>query len=291
MKFELKPFNRNVSDKDFLSDLKRVASELKLDSLSVDEYDKNGKYHPSTIQRRFGSWSKALTQAGLQIRKYSKLTKSELLEDLKKTANSFNKKRITADEYQSLGKYALSPFTRVFGSWAQALEEAGLEKTKTTGIADEEYFKNIEEIWIKLGKQPKYVEIQKPFSKYSAGAYEQRFGSWRKALEVFIEFVNHGENESSKKEEKIESLPLEKLDTEAQTTKHKTNRNINWRLRFIVMKRDNFKCKKCGRSPATDPLIILHVDHKTAWANDGETVLENLETLCSKCNIGKSNLE
>ena len=98
MKFELKPFNRNVSDKDFLSDLKRVASELKLDSLSVDEYDKNGKYHPSTIQRRFGSWSKALTQAGLQIRKYSKLTKSELLEDLKKTANSFNKKRITADE-------------------------------------------------------------------------------------------------------------------------------------------------------------------------------------------------
>ena len=135
------------------------------------------------------------------------------------------------------------------------------------------------------------MEIQKPFSKYSAGAYEQRFGSWRKALEAFIEFVNHGENESSKKEEKIESLPLEKLDTEAQTTKHKTNRNINWRLRFIVMKRDNFKCKKCGRSPATDPLIILHVDHKTAWANDGETVLENLETLCSKCNIGKSNLE
>jgi len=33
------------------------------------------------------------------------------------------------------------------------------------------------------------------------------------------------------------------------------------------------------------------VDHKKAWANGGETVLENLETLCSKCNIGKSDLE
>jgi len=57
------------------------------------------------------------------------------------------------------------------------------------------------------------------------------------------------------------------------------------------MRRDNFKCKKCGRSPATDPKVILHVDHKKAWTNGGETVLENLETLCSKCNIGKSDLE
>lgn len=56
------------------------------------------------------------------------------------------------------------------------------------------------------------------------------------------------------------------------------------------MRCDNFKCKNCGRSPATDPTIILHVDHKTAWANGGETVLENLQTLCSVCNIGKSDL-
>ena len=76
-----------------------------------------------------------------------------------------------------------------------------------------------------------------------------------------------------------------------QEKKHKTKREINWRLRFIIMKRDNFKCKDCGRSPATDQSIILHVDHKKAWAKGGETVLENLETLCSKCNIGKSDLE
>jgi len=32
--------------------------------------------------------------------------------------------------------------------------------------------------------------MQKPLSKYSAGAYEYRFGTWRKALEGFIEYVN-----------------------------------------------------------------------------------------------------
>jgi len=72
--------------------------------------------------------------------------------------------------------------------------------------------------------------------------------------------------------------------------RHKTKRNVNWRLRFIVMKRDNFKCKNCGRSPAKNPEIELHIDHVKAWAEGGETVLDNLQTLCSVCNIGKSDL-
>ena len=57
------------------------------------------------------------------------------------------------------------------------------------------------------------------------------------------------------------------------------------------MKRDNFKCQKCGRSPSFDPKVQLHVDHILAWTKGGETELQNLETLCMECNIGKSNLD
>ncbi len=290
MKFELKPYNRNTSNEDLLSDLKKVVSELKLDSLSIEEYSKNGKYHPSTLQRRFGSWTKALRLAGLQIRKNPKINTDELLDDLKRVANVLGKKSVTQNEYKSLGKYDSAPLVRNFGSWFKALQSAGLERTRTLGITNEEYFKNLEEIWTKLGRQPNYAEIQKPFSKYSAGAYEYKFGSWHKALEAFIEYINGGKDIQPEQIGEIEPSS-EKVDTEVLGNKHKTNRNINWRLRFIVLKRDNFKCKKCGRSPATDPTIILQVDHKTAWTNGGETVLENLETLCSECNIGKSNLE
>ena len=56
------------------------------------------------------------------------------------------------------------------------------------------------------------------------------------------------------------------------------------------MHRDNFKCCKCGKSPAKDPSVELHVDHIIPWAKGGETVLENLQTLCSDCNLGKSDL-
>ncbi|MBA3804703.1 MAG: HNH endonuclease, partial [Acidobacteria bacterium] len=36
--------------------------------------------------------------------------------------------------------------------------------------------------------------------------------------------------------------------------------------------------------------VALHVDHIRPWSKDGETLLENLQTLCSECNLGKSNV-
>ena len=70
---------------------------------------------------------------------------------------------------------------------------------------------------------------------------------------------------------------------------HKTKREIGLQLRFKVFKRDNFKCCICGASPAKDPTVELHVYHIIPWSKGGETTLDNLQTLCSKCNIGKSD--
>lgn len=212
------------------------------------------------------------------------ITDEELVADLKRIAFELNKKAISRADNDERGKYNTSTYIRRFGSWFNSLEIAGLEKTRTPmNLSEEDLFQNIEEIWIKLSRQPRYVEVQKPLSKYHAGTYENHFGTWRKALEKFVAYVNNEENTSF--EEAIKNLEIE------PGTRHKTPRTINWRIRFVVMKRDNFKCKNCGRSPATDPSIILHVDHIKAWANGGETVLENLQTLCSVCNIGKSDLE
>jgi 5-methylcytosine-specific restriction endonuclease McrA len=56
------------------------------------------------------------------------------------------------------------------------------------------------------------------------------------------------------------------------------------------MKRDNFSCRACGASPASEPGLTLHVDHIVAWSRGGETVDDNLQTLCEPCNLGKSNV-
>lgn len=213
------------------------------------------------------------------------ITDDELINELKRLAIELNKNTISIAENNEKWKYGTTTYIRKFGSWFKALEKAWLEKTRTqTNTPNEELFRNLEEVWAKLGRQPKYAEIQKPISKYYVGTYENRFWTWRKALEAFVSYINN---------EWVNELSIfsEVERKEVINSKHKTSRTINWRLRFIVMKNDNFKCKMCGRNPAMDPSIVLHVDHVKAWANWGETVLENLQTLCSVCNIGKSDLE
>ena len=69
---------------------------------------------------------------------------------------------------------------------------------------------------------------------------------------------------------------------------HKTPREPSKSLRFDVFKRDGYKCVICGRSPVTHS-VDLHVDHIKPYSLGGETFLENLQTLCSDCNLGKSN--
>lgn len=68
---------------------------------------------------------------------------------------------------------------------------------------------------------------------------------------------------------------------------HKTQRTPSTKLRYDVLKRDNFKCCACGASPAKNPNVTLHVDHIVPWSKGGETKIDNLQTLCSECNHGK----
>ena len=55
--------------------------------------------------------------------------------------------------------------------------------------------------------------------------------------------------------------------------------------RYKVIKRDGYRCRACGF--AVQDGAHLHVDHIIAIANGGETVMKNLQTLCTVCNLGK----
>ena len=77
--------------------------------------------------------------------------------------------------------------------------------------------------------------------------------------------------------------------TRTRKAQNNSSRTISAKLRYEVLKRDNFKCCACGASPAKDPSVELHIDHIIPWSKGGKTELANLQTLCSKCNLGKSN--
>jgi hypothetical protein len=57
--------------------------------------------------------------------------------------------------------------------------------------------------------------------------------------------------------------------------------------RWRVFQRDGWKCVSCGRGSEDD--VILHVDHIVPRSKGGKDELDNYQTLCHLCNIGKSN--
>ncbi|MDY4655952.1 MAG: HNH endonuclease [Eubacteriales bacterium] len=294
MKYELDEYHRGVSDEELIKDVKRVSYILNGRSVTTSEYDKNGKYHHTTYYRRFGSWKKVLALAELTITsKNFNITDDDYISDLKRVALITNKSTVLISEYKELGKHSPNKLSKRFGGWNSALKAASLEPTGyNQKVTDLDLFQDIENTWIYLGHQPKTANIKGGISKYGMTTYIRHFGSWRNALEAFIKYVNQSVDDTINfsSNSDAEELFKEYSDPDGLQFVHKTKRDINLRIRFIVLKRDNFKCCVCGASPAKDPSVELHVDHIIPWSKGGETVLENLQTLCSKCNLGKSDL-
>ena len=211
------------------------------------------------------------------VEQHRNISYDELIKDLKEVALKLGKDKVTTRQYETLGKYNYKTLINKFGSWNKSLERAGLSITTRMNIPEEELFQNLADLWQHFGRQPKFHEIRQPLSKFSAGTYANRFGSWYNALRAFIATMNG-----------------DIIDTkETNNEKNATNnpRSINYRTRFKVMQRDDFKCQICGASPATQAGVLLHIDHIVPVAKGGQATMDNLQTLCQKCNLGKSDLD
>lgn len=203
------------------------------------------------------------------------ITDAALLEDLRRVAGELGTDYVSYDDYAAKGRCRSRVFETRFGSWNEALRQAGLSVRHQRNRPVERYFENLREVWEKLGRQPRREEMRKPLSLLSGSAYEKRFKGWRNALESFVAWVNETQDAMA---------PPANIPSAIATP-----RCPSVRLRFRVLQRDRFRCCSCGRSPATDSGVVLHVDHLVPWSRGGPTTFENLRTLCSLCNYGKSD--
>ena len=56
-------------------------------------------------------------------------------------------------------------------------------------------------------------------------------------------------------------------------------------LRRRVLKRDGYRCTRCGRSPRKVWGLRLEVHHVRPVHRGGKSVIENLRTLCRECHL------
>lgn len=63
--------------------------------------------------------------------------------------------------------------------------------------------------------------------------------------------------------------------------------NMTKELRTLVKQRDNYTCQICGKYMPDE--VGLHVDHIVPVSKGGKSTLDNLQVLCSVCNLRKSD--
>ena len=205
-------------------------------------------------------------------------TRDELLRDLKKIAEGFYQRGFSFPQYkQHGGQYSGGAFARHFGNWNNALGAVGLKPYQYQGVPAKELFKNMKMVWDCLERQPTSAEMKSPLSTYSVKTYVRTFGTWNNALERF------GHWQASKDKKILEDF------YDGKRKESQSHQAVPASLELKVWKRDNATCQKCKSSPANCPGVLMHIDHIIPRAKGGGNTLDNLQLLCARCNIRKSN--
>ena len=91
----------------------------------------------------------------------------------------------------------------------------------------------------------------------------------------------------NKKDEKIwEDHYLKEIRNKTKQKKETQRKPITASLRHEVFKRDDYTCQECGN---TRKETALEVDHIIPVSQGGTDEMDNLRTLCLRCNRDKGN--
>ena len=115
-------FKCNISNEEMITDLKRVAGIVNLESPTQESYDKYGKYHSATLCRKYGSWNNVLKFAGMKLNLNRKMSNEEMFEEIERVWIIVGKQPTATDMKSGISKYSLNSYVRRFGGWRKALE-------------------------------------------------------------------------------------------------------------------------------------------------------------------------
>lgn len=286
------------SDASLLEEIRRVAAHVGNGGLTIAKFQKLSRVGATTLRRRFGSWSAALSAAGLghlynspapatKSRTLGRtLSNEELVTELQRVASILGHSSLTAEDLNAHAIVGPATFRNRFGSLKAAFRAAGLsESAHGKRYSDEECFENLLRVWTHIGRPPLYREMSSLPSTVGGKAYVKRWGTWNKALHAFANRVNADDRAANPPQLSVAPAHVTR---QSAALKPEDRHDIPLGLRWKVLSRDRFRCVVCGVSPATSLECKLHVDHIVPFSKGGKTIVENLRSLCATCNIGKA---
>lgn len=108
-----------------------------------------------------------------------------------------------------------------------------------------------------------------------------------------FQYISAGGNSSMRVDIKFDLENLEKfiefLNEEIKWVKSVKGQRalMTPKLREFIKERDNYTCRICHNSTEKEPNLLLEIDHIVPISMGGKTEVNNLQTLCWKCNRSK----
>jgi len=142
--------------------------------------EREGEFGWATYKTAFGSWNNALREAGVEVSNRISIPKSELIEELESIEAQLGRtpSRHEMDQY---GQFDSTTFASTFGTWNEALREAGFEPNERKEIPRSELIDAINRLEDELGRTPIRSDMNKK-GEFSGSVYRHRFGSWNNAI-------------------------------------------------------------------------------------------------------------
>jgi hypothetical protein len=200
--------------------------------------------------------------------------RDSLKSELQRIAGLLGKATLTRTDIDAHGRVSSGLVIKRFGSLRAALQASDLRPARFMKATNDELCSMLIELWTqtieKFGRSPYRTELKAFGFPVSGDTYVRRFGTWNKALRAAAESV-------SSEEGKEETTP-----NHEPSSMPEGRRSLSLRKRFLVFRRDRYRCHICGQSG-----VELEVDHVVPVVRGGSDALDNLQTLCRDCNRGK----
>jgi len=260
----------DVSREELLDELHRLA-KLSEQAPQIFDLRDHSQYRPRWFYREFGSWQTALEAAGFTPNRFTDVPDSELLTEIRRLSDESGEGPTRA-KMDTQGRFPASLIARRFGTWNDAIREAGLEPAKRTSISNDELEYEFHRLRSSLGHVPSGVEMEE-LGAFSKGVYNRRFGSWNEAVKSFGEeprYTRDGDGEG-------------------------VGYGTLWESRREeIIQRDEEECVVCGTSRENHQQEYrkdLHVHHIHPFIDEYERTgsyeiahrSENLVTVCISC--------
>jgi hypothetical protein len=180
-----------LSRNDLIDRIRRTATALGTTRLSAAAFRQQTGVTISAIYKHFDSWSEACLAAGVdhghpKLVIPHRFSREECLTEMKRVADILGQRQLSSKEFTRRANFTAKPVINQFGSWAEALKEAGLEPSAKAildaPLSVNECVLELQRVAKLLGTKTLQQKNLRGHSSYSAHRIARACGGWYKAL-------------------------------------------------------------------------------------------------------------